>query len=209
MRQGERSSIVLRGSSSVQQVTTTQSMDVTVSAQGAIFVLPDPVTCFRSASYNQIQTFRLVGDASIVLLDWVTSGRRYYSLNKVIVDGKPIARDVLLLEQVQAQVPADDTPRRSLKDRLSPYSCYAMLLLYGPLTRGVIAEMTTQYEAITVFNMTSPQPVIWSLSPICGGAGCVVRTAGVETEDVKNWLKNALRGLENVIGVDVYRKAFL
>jgi urease accessory protein len=37
----------------------------------------------------------------------------------------------------------------------------------------------------------------------------VVRVAGKETEFVKNWLRGALQGLQAVVGVDVYRKAFV
>jgi len=36
-----------------------------------------------------------------------------------------------------------------------------------------------------------------------------VRVAGKETEQVRLWLKEALRGLEDVLGDDVYCRAFL
>jgi len=198
-------------------ITTAQTMDVLISPNSGLFLLPDPVTCFRSASYNQIQTFRLSGDsASVVLLDWVTSGRkalgedwvfaRYYSMIEIWVGGKRIARDVLLLED-----PIEDTkplPRRSLSDRLAPYSCYATLILYGPLVENVIRDVNTEYKTISVLKTNTPSDLIWSVSALSEEKGCVVRVAGKSTEGVKNWLGNALRKLENVIGIDVYRRAF-
>jgi urease accessory protein len=192
-------------------------MDVLIAPDSAVFLLPDPVTCFRSASYNQIQTFRLSGEnASVVLLDWVTSGRkslgedwvfsRYYSVNEVWVDGKKIAKDVLLLEDsIQDTQPL---PQRRLSDRLAPYSCYATLILYGPLVQNVICDINAAYETISVFKMNTPSDLIWSVSAISDEKGCVVRVAGKDTELVKLWLGNALKRLEDVMGIDVYRRAF-
>jgi urease accessory protein len=191
-------------------------MDVIVSDKSSLFLLPDPVTCFRSASYNQVQTFRLSGDASVVLLDWLTSGRkslgeewvfsRYYSANEVWVNGERIAKDVLLLED--QQMDAKPLPLRSLKESLAPYSCYATLILYGPEVAGTIHDISAQYNIISVFKTGDPSELIWSLSPISEGVGCVVRVAGKETENVKRWLGKMLRGLEGVIGIDIFRKAF-
>ncbi|KAH7928475.1 UreD-domain-containing protein [Leucogyrophana mollusca] len=202
---------------------TTQKLDVTLAPQSALFLLPDPVTCFRSASYVQVQKFHLLEDASIIVLDWVSSGRkslgeewaftRYYSINEVFVDTRRVARDVLLLEEPDShdsdlQQPGSASPRM-LKDRLAPYSCYAMLILYGPLTRGVVAEMSRKYQEISVYKTISPERLLWSLSHIDDSKGAVVRVAGIETEDVKSWLRSALRGLEDIVGNDVYCKAFL
>ncbi|KAH9947913.1 UreD-domain-containing protein [Amylocystis lapponica] len=195
---------------------TTQRIDVLVSSESAIFLLPDPVTCFRSAKYNQLQSFRLTGSASAVVLDWVTSGRRslgeewvfsrYYSLNEVWVDGERIARDAMLLEEQQSDIHA--LPTRTLADTLAPYACYATVIMYGPLVQGVLRQLAAEYEAISVFKCTSPPNLVWSLSTIRQGRGCMVRVAAKETEDVKTWLSGALRGLEEVVGTDVYRKAF-
>ncbi|KAJ2686969.1 hypothetical protein GGH99_003363 [Coemansia sp. RSA 1285] len=60
-------------------------------------LLPDPVTCFEGAMYNQRQAVRLhdAQSSSLVLLDWMTSGRmsrgerwafgKYFSVNVVSV----------------------------------------------------------------------------------------------------------------------------
>ncbi|KAJ6509412.1 UreD urease accessory protein-domain-containing protein [Mycena vitilis] len=192
---------------------TTQRMDCAVASGGGLFVLPDPVTCFRSASYKQIQTFHLAADASLVVLDWVTSGRRsrgeewvfsrYYSVNEVVVDGKRVARDVMLLEN-------DETgplPVRTLASKLGPYGCYATLLLYGPQVQGVVSALAEEYGRISVFKAGGPAGLLWSLSTF-GNGGAVVRVAGQETEEVRRWIGGAVERLGVVVGGDVLKRAF-
>ncbi|KAI0304763.1 UreD-domain-containing protein [Russula brevipes] len=185
--------------------TTAQRLDVSVATGGALFLLPDPVTCFRDAAYHQSQTFRLARGASAALLDWYTSGRRargeewafarYYSANEVFVDAR-------------GGVPV--LPRRALADRMGPYACYATLLLCGPLVQGVVRELEARMEEISVFRAREAPDVLWSLSAVHGDAsGRVVRVAGKETEDVKGWLSGALRGLVDVIGAEAYSKTFV
>ncbi|KAI0694869.1 UreD-domain-containing protein [Cytidiella melzeri] len=199
---------------------TSQRMEVTVHSRGSLFLLPDPVTCFRSALYNQLQTFKIAADASVVLLDWINSGRKalgedwsfskYYSLNELWVDGKRVARDALLLEDTQPPLTNGHLylPARTLADRLAPYSCYASVLIYGPLTASTMQSLLTKYSAITVFKHAARPPLIWSVSTICDGQGCMLRVAALETEDVRNWLGTALHPLKDVIGEDIYSKAF-
>ncbi|KAJ3017866.1 hypothetical protein NUW54_g481 [Trametes sanguinea] len=196
--------------------TTQQKLAVHVSPGSALFLLPDPVTCFRDAKYHQSQTFHLAKDSSAVLLDWITSGRkslgeewafsRYYSLNEVFVDGKRIARDATLLDEPDTQ--EGPLIPRTLAQRMAPYSCYATVIMYGDLVRRTSQNLSAAYSAITVFKQNRPPPLLWSLSPICDENGWVLRVAGKDTEDVKVWLGKALSDLESVLGVDVYRRAF-
>ena len=202
---------------------TQQRLDVCVAAGGALYLLPDPVTCFRDAAYRQVQTFRLAHGASAALLDWYTSGRRalgeewafsrYYSVNEVFVDGTRSARDVVLLEGTDTGTArgTQQLPRRTLADRMGPYACYATLLLYGPRLQGVVRALEDRMRVATVFQVKEPLDVLWSLSPVrgeAGDSGRIVRVAGKETEDVKMWLSDALRGLVEVIGGEVYSKIF-
>ena len=202
---------------------TQQRLDVCVAAGGALYLLPDPVTCFRDAAYRQVQTFHLAHGASAALLDWYTSGRRalgeewvfsrYYSVNEVFVDGTRSARDVVLLEGTDTGTArgTQQLPRRTLADRMGPYACYATLLLYGPRLQGVVRTLEDRMRVATVFQVKEPLDVLWSLSPVrgeAGDSGRIVRVAGKETEDVKMWLSDALRGLVEVIGGEVYSKIF-
>jgi len=213
-RQGQRMSA--RSQGTLSDSITTQIMDVTIDYRGMLFLLPDPVTCFRSAKYNQSQTFHLKGAASAVVLDWVTSGRRslgeewafsrYYSMNEIWVNDERLVKDVMLLEEQDPCIPP--LPPRTLADTLAPYSCYATLIMYGPLVQSTIRPLSGEYVGISVFKHTSAPDLLWSFSLIREGKGCVVRVAAKETEDVRIWLGERLKPLERILGGDVYRKAF-
>ncbi|KIK70859.1 hypothetical protein GYMLUDRAFT_66076 [Collybiopsis luxurians FD-317 M1] len=198
---------------------TLQKMDFTIASNAVLFLLPDPVTCFRSASYHQIQTFSMSKDASLIVLDWVTSGRkslgedwafsRYYSVNEIMVEGKRIGKDVMLLEDGGSG--PNSVLCRTLADKLSPYSCYATLILRGRMVEGIIARLTALYENISIMQRRTLEDLLWSLSPISADKedGIMIRVAGKETEIVKRWLKNALLPMEQIVGIDVYRRAFV
>jgi urease accessory protein len=187
---------------------------VSLKPNSLLLLLPDPVACFKDASYNQVQHFTMHKSSSLALLDWVTSGRRvqdedwsfarYYSANTVLVDDTTIARDVMRLEKSEG----DSKVFRTLAEKLAPYGCYATLLLRGPLLQAVINDLTVRYKAISVFKKRAPDPLIWSLSPIASGA-IVVRIAGLEVEGVKSWLQSALEGIKEHVGEDAFRRAFV
>ena len=180
-----------------------------------LLLLPEPVTCFRDASYSQIQKFEISEGGSAVILDWITSGRisrgeewefsRYYSVNDIWHNGKRIAKDVTLLDNGHHHHDSH-VPDRPLQKKLQPYSCYAMLILFGPQVQPIITDLISQHDKISVFKSNVPSQLIWSMSPIDStGQGIVVRIGGVETEIVKAWLKQALSGIEHIVGKDVYR----
>lgn len=183
-------------------------MNVTVDSDALFCLLPDPATCFRAAEYEQAQTFRLQRGASAVVLDALTAGRvsrgeewdfaRYSSVNEVWLDGRRLARDALLLQ-------ADD--RQPLKTRLTPYACYATVLLVGPLLQPTITTMQAEYAKISQMRRTAPPDFVWSLSAIEHGA-VLVRAAAGETEAVRRWLRGMLSGLCDVLGEDAFQMAF-
>ncbi|KAF8203120.1 UreD urease accessory protein-domain-containing protein [Pholiota molesta] len=197
-------------------VSTRQSLEFRIAAKSLLLLLPEPVTCFRDASYNQYQRFHIQDDGSAVILDWITSGRismgedwafsHYYSVNEIFHNEKRIAKDVMLLDDKELN---PKVPNRPLRDRLHPYSCYAMLILFGPQVQSIITEIRLKYDQLSVFKTTTPAPVIWSLSPIDStNGGVVIRVGGREMEMVKEWLKDMLYGLTRIVGLDVYRRAF-
>ncbi|KAN0061867.1 hypothetical protein ACQY0O_005861 [Thecaphora frezii] len=110
------------------KLVTRQTFRFLVRPRSTLILLPDPVTCFASARYDQVQRFdvRNRKTSSLVLLDWITPGRTavrqkggegasrfatgprrpevwsfesYRSRNEVRIEGKVVTRDVLLLEQ--------------------------------------------------------------------------------------------------------------
>ena len=203
---------------------TCQRMTAHVSKGAILYLFPDPVTCFKHASYNQLQTFHLEEGASLIVLDSFTSGRkslgeewefwRYYSVNDVWANGRRVAKDVMLLEQDKEDEVRNSRwegalPVRTLADRLAPYSCYATAILYGPAIRETLRDVSKQCEGISVFKQTSPSPLLWSFSWVGPEReGGVIRVAAMDTEGVRNFLKELLHTISIVIGIDTYHKAF-
>jgi len=128
--------------------------------------------------------------------------RRYHSINEVWVDEKRIARDVMLLED-DLEGPAY---QRGMKDKLRPYSCYAMVMLCGKLVEKTIEEVWEEYKGMSILRASKPVDMIWSVSEM--RSGVIIKVAGAETETVRKWLGHVLKGLKGVVGTDVYRKAF-
>lgn len=200
-----------------QTSTTKQTLCFHVAAESILLLLPEPVTCFRHATYLQSQKFYLAeGSASVIILDWITSGRmsmgeewafsRYHSVNEVFVQGKRVAKDVVLLDDTEL---GGGVPSRTLSERMRPYACYAMLLLHGPQLLSIITKIMECYNRIRIFKARVPDELIWSVSHVDRTKlGVVIRVAGIETEIVKEWLKEALVGLEALIGSDAYKRVF-
>jgi urease accessory protein len=84
-------------------------MTVRVSKGATLYLLPDPVTCFKHASYNQLQTFHLEDGASLIVLDSFTSGTKVswrgmgvlevLQRQRRVGEWRRVAKDVMLLEQ--------------------------------------------------------------------------------------------------------------
>eukprot|EP00257_Ricinus_communis_P023428 XP_015583412.1 urease accessory protein D isoform X2 [Ricinus communis] len=73
-----------------------QILEARIGSDSLLAVIPDPVTCFSTARYSQKQIFRVLSDSSLVVVDWITSGRHesgekwdfelYKSSNNIFLD---------------------------------------------------------------------------------------------------------------------------
>ena len=52
-----------------------QHLNAAIEDDALLVVAPDPVVCFEGADFSQVQEFDLAPRASLVLIDWITSGR--------------------------------------------------------------------------------------------------------------------------------------
>src|SRR5688572_11864789 len=52
-----------------------QSLDVAVAADALLVVVPDPIVCFADANFVQTQRYDLHDRSTLVMVDWMTSGR--------------------------------------------------------------------------------------------------------------------------------------
>ncbi|MFS8034724.1 putative urease accessory protein UreD [Helianthus anomalus] len=72
---------------------------------GLLVVIPDPVTCFSTAKYSQKQVFKIMSGSSLLVVDWITSGRHesgekwefifYKSTNHIYMEAKPLFLDTV------------------------------------------------------------------------------------------------------------------
>ncbi|KAM0756146.1 UreD-domain-containing protein [Meredithblackwellia eburnea MCA 4105] len=197
---------------------TRQLMEVVIHPDSTLFLLPSPVTCFSKASYSQRQSFKLSSSSSLILLDWYTSGRmshgvgeewqfaRYRSQNEVWVDGRRIARDVMLLEDESD----GKGPQTSYYERVEPYSCYASIIFFGPAVAPILSYLQAAFSNITQYKQSRPYSLLWSFSELEKGKGGIARCAADTTESVKEWIVQVLQngGIEDLIGKDLWRNAF-
>jgi len=166
--------------------------------EGSLLVLaPDPVQAFSGSSYAQRQSFHLQPGASLVLVDWFTSGRaargerwafdRFLSRNEIHLGGERVLVDSLLLD------PADGPLADS--HRLGRFNCVALVVLMGPALR----EASTRLLAdIAEQPVTRRAPLVCSASAI--REGVILRIAGEQVEDVGREIHRHLVILSELLG---------
>ncbi len=180
-----------------------QSVDARIATGAMLVSMPDPVSCFAESVFEQRQRFEMSTDASLIWLEWLTSGRRargerwamgrYQSFADVCVGDRLIFRDALRLDQSDGPI---DSPHR-----MGGCDCFATLLLIGPR----VAE-----HAAAILKWAVDQPakgdgsVLFAVSPVGGGA--VVRAAGPGAEVVGWWVRDRLKFLPELLGADPWER---
>lgn len=180
-----------------------QELDASIGAGATLVCLPDPLVCFAQSSYQQRQRFELQSSSNLILLDWITSGRRargerwafdrYASATEIIQNNRTIFRDAIRLDP-------DDGPLAG-PQRMGACDCFATLIFTG-------AAMTQ--HATALFDFIHSQPVsddaaiLFSASPLPGGVVC--RIAGRETELVGQWIHDRLSFIPPLLGQDPWQR---
>ncbi|MCH2211570.1 MAG: urease accessory protein UreD [Fuerstiella sp.] len=198
---GARAVLATQSSTKVYRSDTdadcTQILGATVGRDGLMVVAPDPVTCFRGARYSQKQIIRLHPDATLVYVDWLTSGRRArgecwaFSRYRTRLDlyraGERYLTDSLLLDP-------DDGPLDS-PFRMGPFHCFAMMVMCGPQTQEAVVSLL---EEVGNQEIRPVDEVVDSVSSLKDGA--IWRIAGRTTEQVARRLKSRLEFLTPILG---------
>ena len=175
----------------------------TLEAGSLLVFAPDPVQAFAGSMYSQRQRFDLAPDASLVLLDWFTSGRaargerwecsRFGSRNEVFVDGRCVFLDSLLLSP-------DDGDLVS-SHRLGRFNCVATVFLLGPALDSITTRLL---EAIKSEPVARRSDLVFSASPLANGA--VLRIAGVSVESVGRMIHHHLQPVSELLGDDPWSR---
>ena len=167
-----------------------------VARDGLLFLVPDPVVCFAGARYRQSQSVQLGPGAGLVLVDWVTSGRR-------------AAGERWQFEEYVAHTEVTAGGRRALHDTLSLRAVHgdlhARLGRFDVLALVVIAGAPFEQPAAAVLGRAADTPLsrradlLISTAPIRTG-GCVIRIAGRSVEAVAPVIERALDFVPAVLG---------
>lgn len=120
----------------------------------------------------------------------------YASINEVVVGGRVVARERMVLQ---------DQHGNSIRDRLRPYHVYATVLVYGP----AMAKARTLLDAIadneSQFQIPRPPGLVWSWSALDEHGG-IIRLAAVNVEDIRFWLRSVLTqgGMADIVGESLW-----
>jgi len=144
---------------SPENIACCQRLNAQVEADGVLVVAPDPLTCFAGAIYEQRQRFELHETASLVVIDWLTSGRRArgerWAFNRcelateVFVEGRQTFRDVIRLAAADGPL---DAP-----SRMGRCDCWATVILAGPRVAEA-GQTLLEFVSRQPLTLLSPSP---------------------------------------------------
>jgi urease accessory protein len=182
--------------------TSRQSLDVDVGEGALLAIVPDPVTCFAGSRYEQRQRFRLAETASLLLIDWLTSGRaargerwafgRYRTETRIDIGETCVARDATLLEPDGAT---------GVAERMGRFDCVASVFLLGP---GFTAAAAALLERLAKSPVGRRAPLVASASPLRDGA--LLRVAGGAAEAVGRFISRCLGPAWDALGEDPWSR---
>jgi urease accessory protein len=170
---------------------------------GALLVLaPDPVVCYAGSRYRQSQRFAVDAAGALVLVDWVTSGRRaagerwqfdeYDATTEVHVAGALVLHDRLRLRAAHGD----------LGSRLGRFDVLALVVLAGA---GVAGEAAAIVGSVMARPLERRAPLLMSAAALRGG-GCAVRLAGQSVEQVGHAIAKLLAFVPARLGDDPWSR---
>src|SRR5207249_12243337 len=134
------------------------------------------------------QTFELEDRASLVLLDWVSSGRHmagerwafdeYLGQITVRLDGRLLVHDALALRAADG----------NLRERLGRFNVLAIAVLAGTTLAAAVSSVIANASASPLEK--NPDQLV-AATPL-GDRGCVVRFAGTSVERVGRTIREFL-----------------
>ena len=179
-----------------------QSLSATVAADAFLAVIPDPIVCFAGAHFTQLQRYDLDTSASLVMVDWMTSGRhasgerwafsRYESRSDIRRESRRIFRDGLVLEQTLDRV----------SDRMRGFDVLLTAVITGPLVAAAAADIVNAFARETIGR--DPH-VAGSASRLRDG-GTLLRMAGTSVEQIGRALRTHLAFLTPLVGDDLWSR---
>jgi len=181
---------------------TGTATDARVGEGGLLVLAPDPVVCYAGARYRQSQRFTVDAGASLVLVDWVTSGRRaagerwefdeYDAHTEVRVGGAVVVHDRVLLRGAHGDLGA----------RLGRFDVLALVVLAG----GGVAGEAAGIVATVAERPLERRPALLMSAAALRGGGCAVRIAGRSVEQVGEAIARLLAFVPARLGDDPWSR---
>ncbi|KAK5993258.1 putative urease accessory protein ureD-like [Cladobotryum mycophilum] len=141
-------------------ITTRQTFEVQVEDEGALCLLPDPVQPFSDSVYEQTQIFKVSGQSSLCVLDWVTQGRvargenwsffKWIGRNEVWLQAVDAAKKdrLLIRDTVILSEDWSSTIGLPLRDTMHKLSIFGTLILRGPIMGPIGDFFMAEFAAL-------------------------------------------------------------
>jgi urease accessory protein len=179
---------------------TSSELTARVGDEARLVVAPDPVVCFAASRYLQRQSFELAGSASLVAIDWMTSGRwasgerwafdSYEARLTVRRDDALLVHDVLALRAQDGNLAA----------RMGRFEVIAIAVLVNV---DAAAEIVGRLAGQRVERNAQQLLAATTLSD---ARSCVIRIAGVSVEQVGRTLRGLLSFVPALLGDDPWSR---
>lgn len=185
---------------------TKQTLSVNIAANATCLLIPDPVQPFADAAYVQKQAFLLHENATLVLLDWIVSGRpangecwdfnSFISTNAIYsISTKPtigsqsarrlLSRDCQIMHKPQT------------KTQMTSYNCLATLLFTGPKTEFGSTTILRSFKNLDRIRghaasskASTKDELIWTVTK--HRQVTIVKVAAQSSEQVKEFLSQMI-----------------
>jgi urease accessory protein len=177
-----------------------QTLAAGVDDGGALVVLPDPVSAFDGARYEQESRIDLGASSSVLHLDGFTAGRsargerwrfaHYRARTRVFRQGRLAFHDATLLDPAHGDLPP----------RLGRFDAFATLVVLGPHFEALANDLERALPPLA-----RRADVVAAASRVAPD-GAVLRVAGVSAERVLCAVRHALAGLTAVLGDDPFAR---
>ena len=181
---------------------TGAALHAVVEPGALLAVVPDPVICFAGAAYRQDQRIDLHDEASLVYLDWCSSGRhasgerwqftRYESRLEIRRGGGVAAIDAVALTPGQGDLAA----------RMGRFEVLAVVAVAGDRVQDHAGAMLRRVSGLPVEKQAR---LVVGAAEMRGG-GCLVRVAGTSVEDVAREVRACLEFLPALLGDDPWAR---
>ena len=175
---------------------TRAALEAEVGENGLLVVAPDAVVCFAGSRYRQMQRISIAAGGGLVLLDWVTSGRResgerwlfdeYVSRTAVYLEDRLVVHDALALRASDGR----------LATRCGRYDVLAVAVLIGGSLQEDIARLNARVRAEPVGRRAD---LLVAAAPV-GETGCILRIAGRTVESVDHAVRDLLGFVPRLLG---------